>query len=217
MALTVTKDLMLPATVTGSWPRPRWFDMSMWAKPLDTCMQDIRYREKFHVDFTRRGEKNESIGQVESKAQHEPDEIEDAVGNQPTPPAPSGPYRSRNHILRGWHCVLHRIGTRASVHSFEPIPCSASFDLPQRRQFGSAPVFRCIVAVTDDLAPVAQGPDGKRMVQPKVHRTTPRVRQSTPPVTPPKPDVESEPFNEPVFRSSGVPLRDQRNGEQQQS
>ena len=47
VALTVTKDLMLPATVTGSWPRPRWFDVSMWAKPLDTCMMDIRFREKF--------------------------------------------------------------------------------------------------------------------------------------------------------------------------
>jgi 5-methyltetrahydropteroyltriglutamate--homocysteine methyltransferase len=47
MALTVTKDLILPSTVTGSWPRPRWFDVSMWAKPLDTCMLDIRFREKF--------------------------------------------------------------------------------------------------------------------------------------------------------------------------
>ena len=47
MAFTVTKNTMLPATVTGSWPRPRWFDVSMWAKPLDTCMLDIRFREKF--------------------------------------------------------------------------------------------------------------------------------------------------------------------------
>jgi 5-methyltetrahydropteroyltriglutamate--homocysteine methyltransferase len=47
MALTVTKDLILPSTVTGSWPRPRWFDTSMWGKPLDTCMLDVRFREKF--------------------------------------------------------------------------------------------------------------------------------------------------------------------------
>ena len=47
MAFTVTKDLILPSTVTGSWPRPRWFDVSMWGKPLDTCMMDIRFREKF--------------------------------------------------------------------------------------------------------------------------------------------------------------------------
>ena len=45
--LTVTKDLVLPATITGSWPRPRWFDMSMWGRPLDTCMMDTRYREQF--------------------------------------------------------------------------------------------------------------------------------------------------------------------------
>lgn len=44
---TVTADMFLPSTVTGSWPRPRWFDMSMWGKPFDTCMLDIRYREKF--------------------------------------------------------------------------------------------------------------------------------------------------------------------------
>ena len=38
---------MLPATVTGSWPRPRWFDQSMWGRPIDTCMMDVAYREKF--------------------------------------------------------------------------------------------------------------------------------------------------------------------------
>jgi 5-methyltetrahydropteroyltriglutamate--homocysteine methyltransferase len=44
---TVTRDLMLPTAVTGSWPRPRWFDVSMWGRPLDTCMLDVRFREKF--------------------------------------------------------------------------------------------------------------------------------------------------------------------------
>ncbi len=44
---TVTKDLTLPSTTTGSFPRPRWFDVSMWGKPLDTCMLDVRFREKF--------------------------------------------------------------------------------------------------------------------------------------------------------------------------
>src|SRR5580698_3262501 len=43
---TATKDLILPSTTTGSFPRPRWFDVSMWGKPLDTCMQDVRFREK---------------------------------------------------------------------------------------------------------------------------------------------------------------------------
>jgi 5-methyltetrahydropteroyltriglutamate--homocysteine methyltransferase len=44
---TVTKDLMLPSAVTGSWPRPRWFDVSCWGKSLDTCMLDVHFREKF--------------------------------------------------------------------------------------------------------------------------------------------------------------------------
>ncbi len=43
---TVTAERVLPCTVTGSWPRPRWFDASMWGRPLDTCMMDVRYREK---------------------------------------------------------------------------------------------------------------------------------------------------------------------------
>lgn len=47
MAFTVTRNLVLPSTVTGSWPRPRWFDVSMWGKPFDTCMMDVRFREKF--------------------------------------------------------------------------------------------------------------------------------------------------------------------------
>ena len=44
---TATANLTLPSTVTGSWPRPRWFDVSMWGTPLDTCMMDVRFREKF--------------------------------------------------------------------------------------------------------------------------------------------------------------------------
>src|SRR5881296_1499859 len=44
---TATADLTLPSTVTGSWPRPRWFDVSMWGRPLDSCMLDVRFREKF--------------------------------------------------------------------------------------------------------------------------------------------------------------------------
>src|SRR5919204_2999337 len=47
MAFTATKDLMLPATVTGSWPRPRWYTMNLWARPLDTAMMDPWFREQF--------------------------------------------------------------------------------------------------------------------------------------------------------------------------
>ena len=43
---TVNVDLDA-GTITGSWPRPRWFDLSMWGRPLDTCLMDVRFREKF--------------------------------------------------------------------------------------------------------------------------------------------------------------------------
>jgi 5-methyltetrahydropteroyltriglutamate--homocysteine methyltransferase len=47
MAFTATKDLMLPATITGSWPRPRWYTANMWGRPLDTAMMDPWFREQF--------------------------------------------------------------------------------------------------------------------------------------------------------------------------
>jgi 5-methyltetrahydropteroyltriglutamate--homocysteine methyltransferase len=47
MAFTTTKDLMLPATVTGSWPRPRWYTMNLWGRALDTAMMDPWFREQF--------------------------------------------------------------------------------------------------------------------------------------------------------------------------
>ena len=45
--LTVTANTVLPCTITGSYPRPRWFDDSMWGRPLDTCMLNVSFREKF--------------------------------------------------------------------------------------------------------------------------------------------------------------------------
>jgi len=47
MAFTATKDVMLPATVTGSWPRPHWYTQNMWGRPLDTAMMDPWFREQF--------------------------------------------------------------------------------------------------------------------------------------------------------------------------
>ena len=44
---TVTKDLVLPTTVTGSWPRPRWFNVGAWGRPLSTAMMEFTFREQF--------------------------------------------------------------------------------------------------------------------------------------------------------------------------
>src|SRR5437660_710520 len=45
--LRCSEMLTKASTTTGSFPRPRWFDVSMWGRPLDTCMLDVRFREKF--------------------------------------------------------------------------------------------------------------------------------------------------------------------------
>lgn len=42
---TATADLILSSAVTGSFPRPRWFEVSMCGRPLDTCMLDVRFRD----------------------------------------------------------------------------------------------------------------------------------------------------------------------------
>ena len=47
MAFTATKNVSLAATTTGSWPRPAWYDQSLWGRPLDTAMLDPVYREQF--------------------------------------------------------------------------------------------------------------------------------------------------------------------------
>lgn len=45
--LTATKDLILPTTVTGSWPRPTWYDSDTGGERFATCMTDVRFRERF--------------------------------------------------------------------------------------------------------------------------------------------------------------------------
>jgi 5-methyltetrahydropteroyltriglutamate--homocysteine methyltransferase len=44
---TATRDLMLPTTVTGSWPRPSWYTLGLSGRPLSTGMNDVSFREQF--------------------------------------------------------------------------------------------------------------------------------------------------------------------------
>ena len=43
---TATADRVLPTTVTGSWPRPTWFDAGLWGRSLSDALVDISYREQ---------------------------------------------------------------------------------------------------------------------------------------------------------------------------
>lgn len=45
--LTATKDLLLPTTVVGSWPRPTWFTENLNRRPFSMGMNDLAYREQF--------------------------------------------------------------------------------------------------------------------------------------------------------------------------
>jgi 5-methyltetrahydropteroyltriglutamate--homocysteine methyltransferase len=45
--LTATKDLVLPTTVTGSWPRPTWFTGNLFERPFSSGMADVAYREQY--------------------------------------------------------------------------------------------------------------------------------------------------------------------------
>ena len=45
---TVTKDRPLATTVTGSWPRPTWFDKSMWGRPLSALHDGRRLPRAVH-------------------------------------------------------------------------------------------------------------------------------------------------------------------------
>lgn len=45
--LTTTRDVMLPTSVTGSWPRPRWYTMGLNGQALSRRMTDSAFREQF--------------------------------------------------------------------------------------------------------------------------------------------------------------------------
>ena len=45
--LTVTRDMVLPTTITGSYPRPLWFDRSLAGRSFKTALGDSLFREQY--------------------------------------------------------------------------------------------------------------------------------------------------------------------------
>jgi 5-methyltetrahydropteroyltriglutamate--homocysteine methyltransferase len=45
--LTVTRDMILPTTITGSYPRPLWFDRSLDGRPFKSALGDSLFREQY--------------------------------------------------------------------------------------------------------------------------------------------------------------------------
>jgi len=44
---TVSDEIVLPTTVTGSWPRPVWFTSNLAGRSASDALADVRYREEF--------------------------------------------------------------------------------------------------------------------------------------------------------------------------
>src|ERR1700738_4367028 len=45
--LTVTRDMMLPTTITGSYPRPLWFDRSLGGRSFKSALGDCLFGEQY--------------------------------------------------------------------------------------------------------------------------------------------------------------------------
>ncbi|MEZ5856150.1 MAG: hypothetical protein R3D67_15890 [Hyphomicrobiaceae bacterium] len=45
--LTVTRDKILPTTITGSYPRPHWFDRSLAGRSFKSALGDSLFREQY--------------------------------------------------------------------------------------------------------------------------------------------------------------------------
>src|SRR5262245_56421733 len=44
---TVTRDTILPTTITGSYPRPIWFDRSLAGRSFKSALGDSLFREQY--------------------------------------------------------------------------------------------------------------------------------------------------------------------------
>ena len=45
--LTVTRDMMLPTTMTGSYPKPNWYNQGLHGRPFKMAMGDTQFREQY--------------------------------------------------------------------------------------------------------------------------------------------------------------------------
>ena len=43
--LTTTRDMVLPTAITGSYPRPLWYDANLSGRSFKTMMGDSLFRE----------------------------------------------------------------------------------------------------------------------------------------------------------------------------
>ena len=44
--LTTTRDMIMPTAITGSYPRPLWFDASLDGRPFKAALGNSLFREQ---------------------------------------------------------------------------------------------------------------------------------------------------------------------------
>ena len=59
---TATRDLMLPTTVTGSWPRPSWYTLGLSGRPLSERDERRRVPRAVHGRARHRDRDQERAG-----------------------------------------------------------------------------------------------------------------------------------------------------------
>ena len=59
---TATSDVLLPTTITGSWPRPRWYTGRLDGRALSSRMKDVTYREQITDAFATLLDEQERAG-----------------------------------------------------------------------------------------------------------------------------------------------------------
>jgi 5-methyltetrahydropteroyltriglutamate--homocysteine methyltransferase len=129
---TATKDVMLPTTVVGSWPRPVWYTHNMEARPFSTAMNDLTFREQYmdavatvvsdqeyagldiltngdyhlDADFAGRSWHNYSLQRMSGMSEYELDATDPRWGK------PNGTWG--NEIMAGWRfpSVVGKIGPK---------------------------------------------------------------------------------------------------------
>ena len=49
--LKTTRDMVMPTAITGSYPRPLWYDASLGGRSFKAALGDSLFRERAKVDW----------------------------------------------------------------------------------------------------------------------------------------------------------------------
>src|SRR4051794_20379292 len=108
--LTTTRDMVLPTAITGSYPRPLWYDASLGGRSFKTALGDSLFREQYLDAVAAIINPQEAAGPDLLTGGHRPLELR---GGRKTlfflPIQPAGGVTGHRDTSRGW---MQRHGLR---------------------------------------------------------------------------------------------------------